>query len=140
MSEGNAWEDLIVAERLEVDRAFQDRIRAAELPNQSWELVMTAVQFEIENPADPDGARLVANTDRLESVLPAMREVEASMGYGDARGSGGGLLDRVRSLFGGSGGGRRAEAERLADAYAEELEGLLVERGKWEQVCATAAN
>lgn len=128
------WQDAIVGERLDADRAFQERVQASELSHQSWELVMTAVDIELE--ADEAGnARLVANLDNLDSVLPAIADVEAR-GSGQIDSGGKGLLGSILGAIGLGGGGNthRSEAERLANEYADELQELLEERGRWEQL------
>lgn len=141
-ADSSGWQDQIVSERLTVDRAFQDRVQASSLPNQAWDLVMTAVEFEIEDPEDPEQARIVADTSRLESVLPAMEEVESSMGQRGSSGASGGIIDRIRSLFGGNGAGShlRQESERLAGEYANQLQEELESTGRWEEIRESAAD
>lgn len=142
MSEEDArssWQDAVIAERMSTDRDFQDRLFDASLSNQSWELVMTAASLEIERPTDPDQARLVANMDRLENVLPAIRDIESR---NDPQGGGSGFIDRLLGAIGlgrGNGQSYRAEAERLATEYAKAFQETLEERGKWEMVCELAA-
>ena len=143
------WTDMIVGDRMAVDNEFNSEIEASEFSRQEWGLIMTAVEFEIEEPGT-DRARLVANTDNLSAVMPEMdriAEQQRGMGGGGSGGgsSGGGLLGSLRDALGlgGSAGAdedRIRAAEDLADAYAKELQRHLEERGKWEQVCAAAAD
>ena len=140
----SAWQDAVIAERLEADREFQDRLQQSSLSNQSWELVMTAVEFEIESPNNPDEARLVARTDSLDNVMEAIGSIQArqgGQGGGAHGGSSGGFVDRLLGSLGlgGSGGSHRGEAESMARDYAEQFQQLLEERGKWQSVCERAA-
>jgi len=139
------WTDAIVGDRMAVDREFNDRIAASEFTSQEWGLIMTAVEFDIEAPDDPDAARLVADTSKLPQVMPeleGLREGMASMGAAtpDRGGSaGGGVVDKVKSALGlgGSDGAneeRLAAAESLTREYADELQARLESNGKWEQV------
>ncbi|MFC6941815.1 DUF5799 family protein [Salinirubellus sp. GCM10025818] len=142
------WTDMIVGDRMAVDNEFNSEVEASEFSRQEWGLIMTAVEFEIEEPGT-DRARLVANTDNLPAVMPEMERIaEQQQGMGGGGGSGGagnggGILGSLRDALGlgGSAGtdeDRVRAAEDLADAYAKELQRHLEERGKWEQVCATA--
>ncbi len=149
----NAWEDRIVGARMAADDRFADRVRASEFSRQEWGLIMTAVEFEVEQPTDPDRARIVADTSKLPQIMPELANVAEQMGGmgapgdgGREGGGGGGFLDSLRSavgLGGGGGGGRDPEreesAERLAQAYADELQDLLEERGRWREVRELAA-
>lgn len=140
--EPDGWQALIVSERLAVDQAFQDAVVNSPLSQHSWELVMTASEFEIVGANDPSEAELVVDLDRLESVLPAIAQAESERGSPRGATADRGLLDRVLSLFRSSGSGEhhRAEAERLAEEYARRLRSRLEETGRWETVVDTAAN
>ncbi len=134
------WEDHIIAERMEVDREFADRVAAAGLSNQSWELVMTAIDLEIVDPERPSEATLVAKTQNLGSVLPTIASIE-SQGRAGAQ-SNGGILDTIMSLFSGGGSGdakRREVTEQLASEYTDQLQRRLKDAGKWETVCKMSA-
>ena len=141
------WTDAIVGDRMAVDREFSQRVRDSRFSNQEWGLVMTATEFEIENADDPEAARIVANTEKVPQILPALEEMSSrtggmpGTGGDDARsnGSGGGIVSGIKdALFGGGGGGADAEkleaAERLTDEYARRLQERVEESGKWEQV------
>lgn len=138
------WTDAIVGERMRVDREFAPRVDESRFSNQEWGLVMTATEFDIENADDPDRARIVADTDKVPQVLPALNEMSKGMGAmsgaGTDEGDSGGLLSGIKdSLLGGGGGGtddsgKLEAAERLTGEYAEELQRHLEENGKWEQV------
>lgn len=146
------WQDRIVGVRMSVDRQFNDRIEASSFSRQQWGLVMTATEFEIENPEDEENARIVANTEKLSSVLPEMDRIEEQMGSmgaggGSRSGNGGGILGSVKSALGlgGSGGGskneqRAADAKELTQAYADELQRELEEAGRWDEIRKLAAN
>jgi hypothetical protein len=135
------WTDRIVGDRMTVDREFNDRVVASEFGSQEWSLIMTATEFDIENADDPDAARIVANTEKLEGMMPHIEEAgerERSMA-GRSSDSGGSVLDSVKNALGLSNGkqdhdAKLAAAEELVDEYAAELQSHLESNGKWEQV------
>lgn len=139
------WTALIAAERMELDAEFADRVAASTLSSQQWDLVMTAVEFEIETPETPAEATLVANTDRVPAVAEEFDRVErAKPGGSPGGGRGdGGILSRVLGALGGGGGDgeddRLEAAETLAAQYADRLEEKLREGGRWETICERAA-
>ncbi|WP_436924792.1 DUF5799 family protein [Halosimplex amylolyticum] len=143
------WSDRIVGERMQVDQEFSEKVAASNFSRQQWGLIMTAVEFEIEDPEDPETARLVANTSKVESIVPELERVDRAGGMAAGGGrpaddSGGGLLDGVKDalgLGGDSGGVDReqlAAAEEMAQMYAGDLQEKLESRGKWEEVCVLA--
>jgi len=143
----NDWTDRIAGARMTVDQQFTDRVEASSFSNQQWGLVMTAVEFDIDGPEDPETARIVADTSKLGSIMPELDKVanQSPMGGpGDTGGSGGGLLSGVKSILGMDGGEgddeRAAEAEQLAQAYAEALQSELESKGRWKSVCEQAAD
>jgi hypothetical protein len=144
------WTDKIVGARMAVDGTFAPEVDASGFSRQEWGLVMTSVEFEIEGAADPDTARLVANSDNLEAVVPELKrvaEMQNQMQGGGRGGSGGGILDNVKSALGlGNGTGdqgvdeeRLAEARTLTQRYAEELQSHLEGKGRWAEICEAAA-
>ena len=145
------WTDAIVGERMTVDNQFTDRVSASRFSSQEWGLIMTATEFEIENAADPDAARLVADTSSLPAIMPELENVRSQVaamggaggqgGGGGSGGSGGGLVDSIKGALGLGGvddGGVDDEeleaAERLVQEYADELQAHLEDNGRWEQV------
>jgi len=139
------WTSRIAGERMTVDREFRDRVEASSFSNQQWGLVMTAVEFEIENPDDPDTARVVANTSNLPSIMPELDRVENQTGMGGApeRESSGGALSSLLNVLGLGGGGddseaQIAEAEQLTQEYADELQTAIESNGRWESICEQA--
>lgn len=140
------WTDLIVGDRMTVDQQFNDRVTASEFTRQEWGLVMTAVEFEIENPEDADDARIVANTSKLEHVMPELDNIKQQMNpMGGGSGSdSGGIISSVKSALGmGESDGADEEktraAERLTQEYADELQAHLEEKGKWSQIRRAAS-
>lgn len=140
------WRDMIVGERMTVDRAFEDDIEASPFSRQQWGLVMTAVEFEVIGDQQ-SGYRLTADTSKLGHVLPELNKMAdqgmAGPGAAGSRGggSGGGLFGSVKSALGLGNDGddeQRAAAESLATEYASELQAELEESGKWERVCEQA--
>lgn len=145
------WTGRIAGERMTVDRQFSDRIEASSFSNQQWGLVMTAVEFDIEGPDEPETATLVADTSKLSSIMPELDTVGqggpmgGAPGGSDSRDSsgGGGFLSGVKAALGFSGGGgddRTEEAEQLAQTYADELQQELEANGRWESVCEQASD
>ncbi|MFC7139376.1 DUF5799 family protein [Halosimplex aquaticum] len=142
------WSDRIVGERMQVDQEFAEKVAASNFSRQQWGLIMTAVEFEIEGPEDPETARLVADTSKVESIVPELENVDRATGMAAGGGrpsddSGGGLLDGVKDALGLGGGGgvdreQLAAAEEMAQMYAGDLQEKLESRGKWDEVCVLA--
>ncbi|GAB6861423.1 DUF5799 family protein [Haloplanus litoreus] len=135
------WTDRIVSDRMAVDREFSDRVRASEFTNQEWGLIMTAIEFEIEHPEDPERARIVPDTENLPQMMPELEKVTQGMGPGGSGGTGGdsgtGVLDAIRGALG-MGDGNEEErldaAERLVGEYADALQAHLEANDKWAEV------
>lgn len=140
------WTDAIVGHRMTVDQEFTDRVQASQFSNAEWGLIMTATEFEIQNADDPEAARIVANTDNVESIIPelaSIRSQTAAMGGqpgGSTAESTGGLVDSLKSALGFGGDGndgvdqeKLAAAERLTGEYADALHSHLVETDSFEQ-------
>ncbi|WP_254823047.1 DUF5799 family protein [Haloglomus halophilum] len=145
--DSTAWSDRIVGARMAVDSEFSSEVDRSVFSRQEWGLVMTAVEFDIESAGDEETAELVANTDSLREVLPELeraREAQAAMAAGRDPDSGGGsgILDSVKGALGLDGDDdveeidedQLREAERLADAYATELQAYLESNGRWEEI------
>jgi hypothetical protein len=147
----NDWKDRLAGARMQVDQQFSDRVRASEFTNQQWGLIMTAVEFDIENPGDPATAELVANTDQVKHILPELENLPQGMGgpaAGNTGGSGnssGGIIDRLKTFVGGDSGGGGVDEEKLQAAseltseYASELQTFLEDQGRWQSLCDSAA-
>ncbi|MFB6114214.1 MAG: DUF5799 family protein [Halodesulfurarchaeum sp.] len=140
------WRDRIVSARMSVDSQFEDRIEASSFSRQQWGLVMTAVEFEIENPQDPEAAEIVANTDNLVHVLPELESIDNQMAQmGSGGGGSSGLLDGVKDALGfGSGSSvdesTKQEAISLTEEYATQLQSELESTGQWGTVREIAAS
>lgn len=140
----NDWTSMIAGERMQLDQEFADRVEASSFNRQQWGLVMTALDFEIENPSTPEDARMVPDTSNLPAILPELDNVDQQgpMGGGSqSSGSGGGLVDSVKGALGLGGGGdeeRMEEATELGQEYCERLQEQLESGGRWEAVCARA--
>lgn len=138
------WQDMIVGDRMAVDREFAQRVTDSEFSRQEWGLVMTAVEFEIEYPGDDERARIVADTSKVEQVMPEMENIRSQMnavggGGGQTKGGGGifGSVKKALGLGGGDGGTdeeRLREADELTQEYADQLQQRLESQGKWTQV------
>ena len=139
------WTTAIAADRMELDREFADRVEASSFDRQQWGLVMTALEFEIERPSEPDEAEIVPDTSSVPTIIPELDAVaqRGPMGAGgETNGSSGGLVDSVKGALGlGSGGAdeeRLEEATELATEYCERLQESLESKGRWESVCERA--
>jgi len=138
------WTSAIAAERMQLDNEFNEHVTASSFSNQQWSLVMTALEFEIENPDDPETAEIVPNTSNLPTIMPELDRIaqQGPMGGGgqSGGGSGDGLLSGVKDALGLGGGGdeRLEEAETLANQYADRLQEKLEANGRWSSVCQQA--
>lgn len=138
------WMDRIVGDRMAVDREFTERVNDSRFSSQQWGLIMTATEFEIRDPGDPERAELVANTEKLPQIMPELEKIDAQVqaagGAGGTSGGSsgsGGVLDSIKGVLGlGSGSGANDEdlqaAESLTAEYAERLQERLEEQGKWD--------
>ncbi|ELZ18461.1 hypothetical protein C477_10348 [Haloterrigena salina JCM 13891] len=148
------WTDRIVGARMTVDQEFSSRIADSQFSNQQWSLIMTATEFEIEDADDPDRARLVADTEQVEQIIPELENVPSGgmgamggpgAGGGNRNGSSGGVFDSIMGALGlgGDGGDDHAEkrraAEKLTQEYADELQSHLESKGRWQSVRKAAA-
>lgn len=142
-----SWTDQIVGERMTVDREFSARVTDSRFTNQEWSLIMTATTFEIERPGDPEAARLVANTDKVEHVIPefeSIRSQAGAMGGAPDSAGGDGIVSSIKSAIGLGDDGVSAEelaaAEQLAQEYADRLQETLESKGRWDEVRELAAS
>lgn len=134
------WNDHIVGDRMTVDQEFSEQVQASAFTSQEWGLIMTATEFEIEDPGSND-AQIVANTENLPQMMPELENVRKQMPSppGDgASSSSGGILDSIMNALGMSDDGvdddELAEARQLTQEYATRLQQHLEKRGKWENV------
>lgn len=143
---GQRWTDMIVGDRMAVDREFAERVTESQFSRQEWGLVMTAVEFEIEHPEDDERAKLVADTSKVKQVMPEMENIQSqmnSMAGKSTKKDNRGVFSSVKSALGLGGGGsgvdedRLAAAEGLAQEYADELQTRLESKGKWARVRST---
>ncbi|MCU4754491.1 DUF5799 family protein [Halobacteria archaeon AArc-curdl1] len=144
----NSWSDRVVGERMTVDREFSSRVESSRFTSQEWSLIMTATEFEIENPDDPETARVVANTDKVEQILPELENIRNQAGAmgadpGAGSSSSGGFLSSIKSALGMGGEAsydeEREAAETLTQEYAQQLQAKIEANGRWEEVCSLAA-
>ena len=142
------WSDKIAGDRMAVDQEFASTVENSQFSRQQWGLIMTAVEFEVERPDDPEEARLVADTGNVETIVPELEKMEQRGGMVGAGGSGGsggggGIVDSIKDALGVGGGASReqlAAAEEMAQMYADDLQSKLEARGKWERVRTAASN
>mgnify|MGYP006882772748 CR=1 FL=1 len=139
------WRDLLVGDRMAVDQAFTDRVQESEFTNQEWGLIMTATELDIEHADDAEAARLVADTEAIESIMPELESVRSQggpMAMGDASADDdAGVVESIKGALGLDAGDddgidreKLAAAESLAQAYAEELQRHLESNDDFERV------
>jgi hypothetical protein len=163
MTDGT-WRDRLAGHRMQVDEQFAPQVRNSPLTNGEWNLVMTAVEFEVEGSGEH--ARLTADTSKVESVVPEFEKMRqrGPGGTSERPESVNGVIDSVKNVLGidsfddivdleplenrvegdlrgslglGSGTGddeKLQAAIRLTDAYARELQSHLEDRGQWESI------
>jgi len=141
------WTDRIVGDRMTVDQAFTDRVQSSQFSNQEWGMIMTAVEFDIENPDSAEHARLVADTSNVPTIIPELDKMDQRVtGPGGGKSDSGGIIGNVKNALGlgesddddAADAERIAAAERLAQEYADELQAHLEERDKWDDVRSAA--
>ncbi|WP_302080172.1 DUF5799 family protein [Salinibaculum rarum] len=147
----NEWTDRLAGARMQVDQRFQETLDASSFTNQEWGLVMTAIDWDIENPEQPDAATLVADTSKLSDIIPELENIQQEMGGAqrpvekgpDTSGIFGRLKRYIHDLQSNSSGEssrkRFEDAKELVDGYTVELQSYLEERGQWEDICQAAA-
>jgi len=137
MSE-TSWRDQLAGHRMQVDSEFAPRVRESDLTKSEWNLVMTAVEFEVEG--EGEAARLVADTSKVPGIVPEFENLGGGgmggMGGAPSGGSSGGLLDSVKEALsiGDDDDEKLQEATALAEEYAEELQAHLEEKGRWTSI------
>lgn len=140
------WTDSIVGDRMAVDQQFTDRVQASPFSSQEWGLIMTATDLEIERAEDPEAARIVADTEQVESIIPELETIRSQMATmggepADTGGSAGdsGLVDSIKRTLGFGDRDDDVDAEKLAaaeeltQAYAEALQAHLESNGRFER-------
>ena len=158
-----AWRDRLAGHRMHVDEQFAPQVRESPLTNGEWNLVMTAVEFEIEG--EGEHARLVADTSNIDSVVPEFETMrQRRMGGAESRPEPvDGVLDSVKNVLGidsfddvldlepledrlgrdlrgplgldsDDDDEKIQAAVRLAESYARELQAHLEEQGRWESI------
>jgi hypothetical protein len=148
----NEWTDQLAGARMQVDQRYQDTLEASSFTNQEWGLVMTAIDWDIENPETPDEAELVADTSKLSDIIPELESIQRQMGGAQQPVEEGpdttGFLGRIKryvhdltsNTSGQSTEKRQNDAIELVEGYTMELQSYLEERGRWEDICAAAAS
>jgi hypothetical protein len=165
----HTWRDRLAGHRMQVDEQFAARVRDSKLTNGEWNLVMTAVEFEIDG--EGEHARLVADTSKIHSVVPEFENMrQRGPGVSKSRPeSVDGVLDSVRNVLGVDSFGDVVDLEpleerldrdltgalgldsgteddekvqaaiRLTESYARELQSHLEDRGEWESIREAAS-
>lgn len=139
------WLDRVAGERMRFDSEFSEVIAESPFSSQQWGLVMTAAEFHIQNPSDPDTAELVADASKLPAIMGELDNLDQGMAQagGGRPGEGSGIVDSIRDRLGmGDGGDEelRAAAEELLEEYADGFQERLVAADRWAEVCGLAAD
>lgn len=132
--------DRLIGYRMRADQSFADRVHASAFTTAEWELLMSVVSFEIDDPSDPDSAELVPELSDIDDALAATDELPDAAPYqsGTPGGPAGGFLGALRDRFGLDDRGavdRREEAAALIREYTAFLEGLIRDDGAWSSLC-----
>jgi hypothetical protein len=146
----NGWRDKLAGARMRVDQEFNQQVLDSQFSNQEWGLIMTAIEFDIDDPDTPEQAEMTANTDNLEQIMPELENLPQGMARpgGGGDGGGGGVIDSLKSILGfdatdtngkGVDEDELAAATELVEEYATELQIHLKEQGRWAEVCEAAA-
>lgn len=143
-----AWHDLIVGDRMAVDQEFAQQVSDSQFSRQEWGLIMTAVEFDIEHPEDPERARLVADTSKVADIMPEVERAARMQRQQMGGSSGGGFVDSLKDALG-FGGGRGVRggvdqekvsaAVSLVESYTAELQTHLERQGRWEETRLAAS-
>jgi hypothetical protein len=143
----NGWRDQLAGARMQVDQQFNDRVLSSEFSNQEWGLIMTAVEFDIEDPEDPETAELVANTDHIDQIMPELDNLPQGLGASpDSQSdSSGGFLSSVKNALGLSpstvdepDSDDFEAATALVEEYTAALQAHLEDEKQWAAVCSAA--
>jgi hypothetical protein len=111
---------------------------------------MTAVEFDITNPQEPSAAEMTANTENVEQILPELENLPQGMARpdGSTGSESGGIVDSLKGILGfdssdANGSGvdedKLTAATELVEEYAMQLQSHLKEQGRWDEICAAAA-
>jgi len=144
------WTVRLAGARMQVDKQFEPTVADSEFTSQEWGLIMTAVEFDIEAPQDPEAATLVARGDKLPDIVPELDRIQDQMGGSPTpveEGHGSGISGRLRQFasslsldLGSTDHGERiAAAKVLTQEYADELQSFLESEGRWAEICEAAA-
>lgn len=142
------WTDMLVGARMRVDSEFSTQVDSSQFTRQEWGLIMTAVEFDVEHPDDPERARLVADTSKVADIMPEVERAARMQRQQMGGSSGGGFVDSLKDALG-FGGGRGVRggvdqekvsaAVSLVESYTAELQTHLEGQGRWEEVRLAAS-
>lgn len=144
-------DELLVGHRLAVDQEFAERLHESEFSSMEWDLIMSTVSFEMEEPDDPEAAAIVPNVEELPAAISAIEDLPDAgpgvHGGPDRAGGSGGIVDRLTSRFGITGDegptspdARRRAATALVTEYAEVLQIHLKQQRAWTALCDRLAD
>lgn len=145
------WTDRLAGARMRVDQQFQDKLVESEFTSQEWGLIMTAVEFEVEYADDPEKARLRANKEKLEEIIPELQNIQKEMGGSprpvESAPTGESTLGRIKQYLhqlrpetpAQNDSERLSEARVMTDEYAHDLQKFLEKRDRWDEIRQAAA-
>jgi hypothetical protein len=119
------WRDRLAGHRMQVDEQFAPQVRESPLTNGEWNLVMTAVEFKIEG--EGEHARLVADTSKLDSVVPEFETMRqrGPGGRGSRPDAVDGVLDSTKDVLGIDSFDDVLDLKPLSDRLGVDLSGAL---------------
>lgn len=132
--------ELLIGHRMNADKVFASRVAESRFSRAEWDLIMSIVEFEIDDPSDPETAKLLPVTDDLDDALAATDEiptVNASDPYSAGSPQSESFLDRLTNWIGrfSLDDERREKATVLVNEYAATLQGQLRQRDVWDELC-----
>jgi hypothetical protein len=132
------WYSRAAHERVQVDSSFNSRLRDKPVTAHQWGLLMTAIEFDIVNPEEPERARIVPDVSKVDSVLDQVKEAEDAPNAPAPDSPG--IVERVKRALGisESEDPYKRAARSLASQYATELQAELEKQGRWEESCDRA--
>lgn len=136
-------DDLLFGYRMQADSEFASHLAESTFTTAEWDIIMSVVSFELENPHAPANATLVPETEDLATAIAATETIpehRTQREHTEEPNRGGLLAGLVRRFGRGSSARKRtADAERLLEAYATQLEETIKSLDGWHELCEEVA-
>lgn len=146
------WTDLLFGARMTVDKRFAERVANSQFSTYEWNRLMAVTEFEITDPANPKGAHLVANIEKIDQLAPELRhnrsrekiwDTSTPSTEGPLSGRLANLSKRILRRHVENGDSRKNDRETaisLISDYTNELQSYLEENAQWRTICKVAAS